>query len=56
MSKHGTLVIPDVDLELLEKQRLKLHALLRGELEDWVEPLEGVLNMLDEWADKVQEW
>jgi hypothetical protein len=54
----GTVVIPDVDMGLLNKQRLSLSEAL-GETETYdvtltqqqEEAAEGILNMLNAWAD-----
>ena len=52
------LYINDVDLELLDKQRVALNDLLsylRDAKQDnysyWVENLSGVVNLLNEWSD-----
>lgn len=53
-----TLVIENVDVELLEKQRRALHHLLGdvnqlfiGAPKD-IELVEGLVNMLDAWSDE----
>jgi len=53
----ATLVIENVDLDLLEKQRLILidvvHNMKHNDFttEEEDEALEGLLNMLDRWSD-----
>ena len=62
---NKALVIPNVDLELLEEQRIELALLLykhtKKDSEDArmiltpveVRTLDGLLNMLDSWSDNV---
>lgn len=49
-----TLVIKDVDLDLLEQQRISLGRRMLGltltEADE--ENLQGLMNMLDDWSDK----
>ena len=51
------LIINNVDLDLLEQQRLMLSVVLDrlnitpGVTPDEIEALEGILNMLDSWSD-----
>ena len=57
----NTLLISDVDLDQLERQRVLLNQMLdalmesHGELvtPEQVDALVGVMNMLDEWSDEV---
>ena len=51
---HETLVIENVNLPLLNRQRLQLHEAIEGGevgLFENVEALRGVLDMLDAWYD-----
>ena len=54
---YNTLVIHDVDLDLLERQRKQLiDVMLNKELWNRMnhsqqEALEGVIGMLDDWSD-----
>ena len=51
----STLVIDNVDLDQLEKQRLVLAELMYYATDDleqnYINALDGILNMLDEWSD-----
>ena len=55
MPQNETLTIKNVDLELLEAQRLDVVNILLNHHEEMrpheVDTLEGILNMLDTWAD-----
>ena len=55
-----TLTIPNVDLNMLEEQRLTVNQWLAGGAAGWIKEfvtddeigaLEGILNMLDYWSD-----
>ena len=50
-----TLVIPNVDFELLEEQRQMLSSMIQQDsmfaLEAQWEALEGILEMLNHWSD-----
>ena len=50
---RGTLTIPDVDFDLLEAQRLALVAAVWELDEDKASPLDGLVNLLDTWSDKL---
>jgi hypothetical protein len=57
--KHGTLVVGNVDLELLDEQRLALMRTVVALGNDGVNGdrylLDGLLNMLDAWSDERAE-
>ena len=46
-----TLVIENVDLALLELQRIEAWEYILGQRDD-TDGIEGILMMLDEWSDK----
>lgn len=49
----ATLIIENVDLDLLEVQRLELIELYCGGIRpSQCRELSGLLNMLDEWSDE----
>ena len=56
---NDTLIIKNIDFDLLEKQRVeirKIHDYIHkyggiGVSSDWVDSLEGVCEMLDSWSD-----
>lgn len=53
----STFTIPDVDLELLERQRKALATLTFSDAfkelsQPQREAINGILNMLDEWSDQ----
>jgi hypothetical protein len=54
---RGNLVICDIDLDLLEKQRITLQDLLANVMEmdqtEEEEALSGVVNMLNHWSDEM---
>ena len=51
-----TLIIENVDLDLLEKQRLELIELYCGGIKaSQCRELSGLLNMLDAWSDRRAE-
>ena len=45
------LIIKNVDLELLELQRIEAWEYILGQRDD-TDGIEGILMMLDEWYDK----
>lgn len=58
----STLMISNVDLRLLEQQRLVLHKMLENvvlprdtepDMIEYRDALEGVLAMLDAWSDEL---
>ena len=46
----ATLIIENVDFELLEKQRKEAREFLSGERQD-ADGIWGILAMIDEWSD-----
>lgn len=51
-----TLIIENIDLDLLEKQRLELIELYCGGIRpSQCRELPGLINMLDTWSDKRAE-
>jgi hypothetical protein len=54
MSATGTLVIENVDLDMLDQQRLVVAEWICGQEDGWSFPpeLDGIINMLDRWSDQ----
>jgi len=56
----ATLIIKNIDLDKLERQRLSLTALRDSIIDlnfftedsDWSEPIDSMINMLDKWSDQ----
>lgn len=61
----STLTIENVDLSLLEKQRLRAHRFMfnyvpksgtlnqLAQQKEGIDAIEGILSMLDEWSDNI---